>query len=157
MRYDAAMGEPDERGSTPHRRCLGCGYVLDGLPENRCPECGRGFDPADPDTFATSIASGLPLLASSLGALVVVVLGPLTFLLWPFGGWPPLQTMLIGIVPFGWLLSASSLSGCVHALRRGTELRYRRAAWVASIVNTVVLASLAGLLVLVLFELVTAL
>jgi len=28
-------------------RCLGCGYDLRGLPENRCPECGRGVDPQD--------------------------------------------------------------------------------------------------------------
>ena len=28
------MAEPD------HKRCLGCGYILDGLPEPRCPECG---------------------------------------------------------------------------------------------------------------------
>jgi hypothetical protein len=28
-------------------RCLKCGYSLRGLPENRCPECGTAFDPAD--------------------------------------------------------------------------------------------------------------
>jgi hypothetical protein len=33
--------------------CLGCGYLLYGLPEPRCPECGRAFDPA---TFAGSAA-----------------------------------------------------------------------------------------------------
>lgn len=32
--------------------CIGCGYALRGLQEHRCPECGRGFDPADPNTFA---------------------------------------------------------------------------------------------------------
>src|ERR1051326_123797 len=32
--------------------CLGCGYVLDNLPEPRCPECGRAFDPQSPATFA---------------------------------------------------------------------------------------------------------
>jgi rubrerythrin len=30
--------------------CRDCGYALFGLPENRCPECGRAFDPADPRT-----------------------------------------------------------------------------------------------------------
>lgn len=33
-------------------RCLTCGYDLRGLPEPRCPECGRGFDPNDAATFA---------------------------------------------------------------------------------------------------------
>ena len=31
--------------------CRGCSYPLNFLPENRCPECGRDFDPADPKTF----------------------------------------------------------------------------------------------------------
>ena len=31
--------------------CRGCGYALIGLPSNRCPECGREFDPANPRTF----------------------------------------------------------------------------------------------------------
>jgi hypothetical protein len=40
----------------PHdkRYCLKCGYDLWGLKENRCPECGSEFDPADPATFADS-------------------------------------------------------------------------------------------------------
>ena len=33
--------------------CLGCRYPLGGLPEPRCPECGRPFDPDDPKTFGT--------------------------------------------------------------------------------------------------------
>jgi hypothetical protein len=32
-------------------RCLSCQYDLRDLPENRCPECGREFDPSDPTTF----------------------------------------------------------------------------------------------------------
>jgi len=32
---------PDGR----HIRCLHCGYTLTGLLENKCPECGRRFDP----------------------------------------------------------------------------------------------------------------
>ena len=27
-------------------RCVKCGYLLRGLPENRCPECGTPFEPA---------------------------------------------------------------------------------------------------------------
>lgn len=33
-------------------RCLTCGYDLRGLPEPRCPECGRTFDTNDPQTYA---------------------------------------------------------------------------------------------------------
>lgn len=29
----------------PPGHCRGCGYHLRGLPERRCPECGRSFDP----------------------------------------------------------------------------------------------------------------
>jgi hypothetical protein len=31
--------------------CRGCGYALIGLPSNRCPECGREFDPENRKTF----------------------------------------------------------------------------------------------------------
>ena len=34
-----------------HRYCRQCGYSLYGLTESRCPECGKGFDPADPKTY----------------------------------------------------------------------------------------------------------
>lgn len=33
-------------------RCLECGYVLTGLPEHRCPECGRQFDLDDPTSYS---------------------------------------------------------------------------------------------------------
>jgi len=32
-------------------RCLNCRYLLRGLPEPRCPECGHPFDPNDPDSY----------------------------------------------------------------------------------------------------------
>ena len=31
--------------------CLECNYALHGLLENRCLDCGRAFDPDDPDTM----------------------------------------------------------------------------------------------------------
>lgn len=33
--------------------CARCGYSLRGLPEPRCPECGRPFDPSSRETFLT--------------------------------------------------------------------------------------------------------
>src|SRR5690606_36987103 len=35
------------RDALANAHCLHCGYSLRGLPENRCPECGTAFDPAD--------------------------------------------------------------------------------------------------------------
>lgn len=56
------------------KRCLDCGYSLQGLPENRCPECGRSFDPNDPETFAGRPTSGVPALLAALGALLGLAL-----------------------------------------------------------------------------------
>jgi hypothetical protein len=36
--------------------CRKCGYLLRGLPEPICPECGRPFDPVDRQTYAPSVA-----------------------------------------------------------------------------------------------------
>lgn len=35
----------------PEKYCRDCGYVLNGLSENRCPECGRPFDPEDAKSY----------------------------------------------------------------------------------------------------------
>ena len=42
-------------------RCKTCHYSLSGLSEHRCPECGRAFDPNDPNTVE------LPTKARYLG------------------------------------------------------------------------------------------
>ena len=51
--------------------CLDCGYALHGLPEPRCPECGRAFDPLDPQTMN---------MGRELSELAKWVLGPVR---WP--------------------------------------------------------------------------
>ena len=48
--------DPHDNGVEPVRdelypRCAGCGYRLEGLPEPRCPECGRGLDFRDPSSY----------------------------------------------------------------------------------------------------------
>ena len=45
------MQSAHENDTPPAKRCRGCGYVLDYLPETRCPECGRQFDSNNARTF----------------------------------------------------------------------------------------------------------
>jgi hypothetical protein len=40
--------------------CLACGYPLRALTRPRCPECGHGFNPQDPATFASGRPLGPP-------------------------------------------------------------------------------------------------
>jgi hypothetical protein len=45
-------GKMDQHSAIPNdATCLGCGYALRDLPEPRCPECGREFDPAESWSF----------------------------------------------------------------------------------------------------------
>jgi hypothetical protein len=45
------MSEVHTDKSTGAKHCLGCGYIIDHLPEPRCPECGREFDPNEAATY----------------------------------------------------------------------------------------------------------
>jgi hypothetical protein len=61
---------------TEHRQCLECGYILDHLPEARCPECGSEFDPEDPRTFRVRLRGPNPapwILAVVFGTIVPAV------------------------------------------------------------------------------------
>jgi len=88
---------PEEPRPVRPKRCLGCGYILEGLPGNRCPECGRAFDLSDPTTYRIGTACPRWWLAFRLvrvpppasiwiaASLVVVVLSMLVaylYLLW---------------------------------------------------------------------------
>jgi hypothetical protein len=62
--------------------CCWCGYSLEGLSENRCPECGRRFDPCYVARMRSSTPKGT---ASSAGvnptlAWAMIILSP--FVLW---------------------------------------------------------------------------
>lgn len=51
----ATVPPKTQRPAEP-RYCVACSYELSGLAVSRCPECGLGFDPADPTTSATEPA-----------------------------------------------------------------------------------------------------
>lgn len=56
--------------------CCKCGYILDGLTELRCPECGQPFDPQDPRTFRLT-----PRRVNHRALVVLMYLLPLTLAL----------------------------------------------------------------------------
>jgi len=89
-------------------RCLNCGYDLRGLPKNRCPECGRAFDPSDRSTFIALLPDGRRPLAYAgvsvaawiISAAVVLIISgsPAAVSEWsntPFI--PAIAGMLIGV------------------------------------------------------------
>ena len=44
-------GKVERMAESEYKHCLRCGYILDHLPEPRCPECGLEFDPDQPATY----------------------------------------------------------------------------------------------------------
>jgi len=66
--------------------CLGCGYMLRGLPNSLCPECGRPFDVAKPSTYRIPVETqrvwspfglaGVGLVTYIGGMFVLGSLGP---------------------------------------------------------------------------------
>jgi hypothetical protein len=123
--YNAAMAEPD------HKRCLGCGYILDGLPEPRCPECGRGFDLANTETYWWRPAPGRVHLIAAVSGFALVVLGiTLSYAASrPLGEWCP--------VPFlfgAFLIELLVLDRAIRALRGPRDLVRNRSSLVLGLV-----------------------
>ena len=67
----------DDTQSSPTLHCPQCGYNLTGLAQNRCPECGREFDP---EVEAARSASQQP----------IGLAGVLIRLIWPAASRLPL-------------------------------------------------------------------
>lgn len=61
--------------------CLVCGYDLRSLPKGNCPECGRRFDPEDPDTVGHPVERMKPWL------LVLATAGVSLAILWPIAAY----------------------------------------------------------------------
>ena len=89
-----------------HKRYLDCGYDLHGLPEDRCPECGRAFDPGDSSTYIGKLESGKTYLWTAIGAAPLAILPTVVF------RWIPLSpsfgsVALIALSALGLLFEAS--------------------------------------------------
>ncbi len=122
-------------------RCLGCGYNLRGLPENRCPECGRTFDPDDPQSYVSKLRSGRVYLAAAIGGLAAMAI-PLAAA--KLGDLEVIRSSaaLLLLAPFmvgGLAAEAIVLDASVRALRRPPELvQYRKAMVVALLISLIV-------------------
>jgi hypothetical protein len=57
-------------------RCRACKYDLRDLTENRCPECGRAFDPKDATSFALDNPTSVIWRTVSDVLLYLLVLSP---------------------------------------------------------------------------------
>lgn len=96
---------PDPIEPPEDARCLGCAYALRGLTAQRCPECGREFDPADAWTMNVGRPHGrlVPALLVPVGAptfAASVVAAGLVF--WWIAGLPetPLAMALASLLWF---------------------------------------------------------
>ncbi len=67
-------------------RCTSCGYELRGLTENRCPECGTGFDPADQSEIAARVGRPAPRGGRRWIVILLIVLlaGTVAANLWTY-------------------------------------------------------------------------
>jgi hypothetical protein len=60
--------------TTEPKRCRGCGYILEHLPEPRCPECGRAFNSGDARTFVRGVRRGwLSGIVHTLAAALLIL------------------------------------------------------------------------------------
>jgi hypothetical protein len=71
------MTDQGSKSSRPTMWCKQCGYALNGLSENRCPECGREFDPNDSSTFSIASTPGRCPACQSQSPLGLLVRPPL--------------------------------------------------------------------------------
>lgn len=98
----------------PKKFCLSCGYALEYLSADRCPECGRDFDPSIAATY------GGHSRRAPVAKLIVAYMTPLVLgiLFWTLigadkwhrsGNWPPLGSRFLGAFfqatgPLAWVL-----------------------------------------------------
>jgi hypothetical protein len=106
--------------------CLGCGYDLRGLPENRCPECGRAFDSGDPATYLGKRESGKTYLWTAIGAAPLAIV-PTAIFRWISPGLDFAGVALIGVWGLGLLVELSVVVAGSILLVRPRHTSERRA------------------------------
>jgi hypothetical protein len=135
-----------------HKRCLGCGYILDGLPENRCPECGRPFDPNKPTTYVTRIESGRRYLAFALLGITMMAIATTLAQLADRGMFRAIDdwsaVLALPLLLAGACLEFYVLVVSIVALCRPRGTREYPTCWLAALIISGVIV--AGLVVLVL-------
>jgi hypothetical protein len=116
------MADPDPK------RCLGCGYILDGLPEPRCPECARGFDPADPKSYLARQRSGRPLKIVAYSGAAVLVYGRIAVYLSGdvSAGDPPESLMCASMIVFPAMVAEIAVLGISTRALLGPPFRLMR-------------------------------
>ena len=100
--------------SEDDRFCRRCGYDLAGIDSGACPECGQGFDPADPTTFLRHPAQPSTSLRWLIAGLAVTAIGPVSWSVIE-SGLPAFVIGYLGVIPI-----AIAIFGVA------TGLRYRR-------------------------------
>jgi len=108
-------------------RCRSCGYDLQGLEEHRCPECGRRFDRAKPDTYLTKPVSGRSPLLASLLALALIGLPVLVASLEDRG--PTLPDHWLAVLPLSMMMPAGLILGW-FVLQKATRAIRGQLPWV---------------------------
>lgn len=95
----------------PIPRCIDCDYRLEGLVENRCPECGRTFDPTDAATFTVERRPSRGWLIATGFVWCYPLLWNLLCLFTWFVAW-----MHLGHAPQAWIDDPNSISSLVDVL-----------------------------------------
>jgi CHASE2 domain-containing sensor protein len=113
--------------------CRQCLYVLDGLPENRCPECGNVFDPADPRSFRKH--PSYPAPRASLASIACAFSAPLLLIITILQVWPPLVGLALVLPISGAALILAAL-GIVRSHGRNSL------AWTALVIALLLIAFL---------------
>ncbi len=99
------------------KRCVGCGYILNGLPEPRCPECGRPFNFEYPCSYEGEVRSGRTLRRFALPAAAIVGYTAISIAQVP--DWLPCLTILA--VP-AFILTIVGVTASLGALRGPRDL-----------------------------------